>query len=109
MTEMEYKAVKALANCRFLPGTFEKRIARQWAEKAAKDLLAPMTDKGRACLWRLVWKYRKQIDDDIVNYAMLQTEIPAAQTELAKQIAKNDRKVGQLSLMSSCEGLEGRP
>lgn len=98
MTEMEYKAVKALANCRFLPATFDKRIARQWAEKAARDLLAPMTAKGRACLWRLVWKYRRQIDDEIVNYAMLHTEVLAAQKELARQIAKNDRDVAQLSL-----------
>lgn len=99
MTEMEYKAVKALANCRFLPGTFDKRIARKWAEKAAQDLLAPMTDKGRACLWRLVWKYRRQIDDEIVNYAMLQTEVPAAQKELSKQLAKSDKAVQQLTLV----------
>lgn len=100
MTEIEYKAVRALANCSFLPGTFDKRIARKWAEKAAKDLLAPMTEKGRACLWRLVWKYRRQIDQEIVDYAMLQTEHPAAQKELAKQIAKNERDVAQHGLFT---------
>lgn len=98
MTEMEYKAVRALASCRFLPGTFDKRIARQWAEKAAKDLLAPMTVKGRACLWRLVWKYRRQIDDEIVNYAMLQTDVPAAQKELGRQLRRAVRASAQGTL-----------
>lgn len=98
MTEMEYKAVRALATCSFLPATFDKRIARKWAEKAAKDFLAPMTDKGRTCLWRLVWKYRRQIDQEIVDYAMLQTEVPAAKKELEKQVAQTTREVGQLSL-----------
>ena len=100
MTEMEYKAVRALANCSFLPATFDTRIARKWAEKAAKDFLAPMTEKGRACLWRLVWKYRRQIDQEIVDYAMLQTEVPAAKKELAQEIAKNEREMAQHDLFA---------
>lgn len=96
---MEYKAVKALANCRFLPATFDKRIARQWAEKASKDLLAPMTEKGRACLWRLVWKYRRQISDDVVEYAMLQTDVPAAQKALSIEMDKRLAESAQGTLL----------
>lgn len=63
MTPFELKAVQALALCSFLPGSFEKRIARQWKEKADRDPKEPMTERGRACLWRLIWKFRRQISD----------------------------------------------
>ena len=64
MTKMERQAVAALSNCSFLPGCFEKRITRLWKEKMDRAPREPMTDKGRACLWRLVYRYRRQIGDE---------------------------------------------
>lgn len=66
MTDLERKAIHALANCSFLPGTFDKRIARQWAEKANKNPDEPLTEKGRRMLFILCHKYRRQISNNEV-------------------------------------------
>jgi hypothetical protein len=89
MTDLECKAIDALAGCTFLPGSFDKRIARQWHDMAKRDPLKPMTVKGRACLWRLVWKYRRQIGDTaLIEYAALTCDVPAAQKALDAQMSK---------------------
>lgn len=63
MTEREHYAANQLARCSFQPGSFEKRFAKQIKAKAVSDN-PEITEKGRACLWRLVYRYRRQIPDE---------------------------------------------
>jgi hypothetical protein len=101
MTDIEYRAIGELAGCSFLPATFDKRIARQWYEMSQRDMLKPMTEKGRAMLWRLVWKYRRQIaDKKIVEYAALITDVPAAQKYVAEQLSEKVAESNQPSLFA---------
>jgi hypothetical protein len=61
MTAFEQEAVRVLSLCSFLPSSFDKRLVRRWAESLETQPRRPMTEKGKAYLWRLVWKYRRQI------------------------------------------------
>jgi hypothetical protein len=98
MEDIEYKAIKSLAACTFLPGTFDKRIARQWSEMADRDREKPMTKKGRRFLWVLVWKYRRQIgDDEVLDYAKLVSEHPNAQKALHDDMAKRQTRMAQMT------------
>ena len=56
------KAIKALfEECTFLPSSHNKRFVRNlYYMRIAGD---PMTDKQLANLWRLVWRYRRQVSD----------------------------------------------
>jgi hypothetical protein len=60
MTDDERAAVAGLWRCTFLPGSWDKRFARALAQR---DASKPLSDKQRDWLWRLVWKYRRQIPD----------------------------------------------
>jgi uncharacterized protein (TIGR02996 family) len=55
---IERQAIELLAGCNFLPGSFDKRFARTLGEYKPDHRL---TAKQRACLWKLVKKYRRQI------------------------------------------------
>lgn len=62
MSEREKYAARKLQRCSFLPGSKEKRFVR------AMEILSRTEDprisvKQRAELWRLVWRYRRQIPD----------------------------------------------
>lgn len=57
MTSGERDIATALGSCSFLPGSFDKRFARQLQERKEK----PMTEKGRAMMLKLAVKYRRQI------------------------------------------------
>ena len=63
MTELETKAAKALWRCTFLPGSYNKHFARAMDTIARSD--EPLaTEKQCTNLWRLVWRYRRQIQDN---------------------------------------------
>lgn len=51
-------AIEALARCSFLPGSWDKRFARDMAATAEDYRL---TAKQRQCLWKMAWKYRRQM------------------------------------------------
>ena len=55
MTEKERGLVQALASCRFLPGSWDKRFVK---DMAAQTLV---TEKQAQQIARLAWKYRRQI------------------------------------------------
>ncbi len=66
MTEIEIRGCYALSGCTFLPGTPHKRFARDMGHVAANNE-APVISEGQAAqLWRLVYRYRRQIRDAVL-------------------------------------------
>lgn len=63
MTDQEKYAARCLARCTFLPGSYNKRFARAM-EALAEDEDAGLTKRQRTNLWRLIYRYRRQIADD---------------------------------------------
>lgn len=62
MKQIQIKALSLLSGCTFLPGSFDKRFMRDLSalpDKQTKEL----TEKQNRCLWKLVYKYRRQHDD----------------------------------------------
>ena len=73
MTDEEARASLALGACSFSVGTFDKRFARGLSGSARTK--REITDKQAAVLWRLVYRYRRQIPEDaIVDFAMRRVE-----------------------------------
>lgn len=63
MTDLEVKGCRALARCTFLPGTPHKRFARDMGA-TAENMAEPAISAAQARqLWRLVWRYRRQIGE----------------------------------------------
>jgi hypothetical protein len=62
ITDRERAAIEALYSCRMLPGSYEKRFSRDMAAVAQSDT-AEMTDGQRRYLWRLVYRFRRQIGE----------------------------------------------
>lgn len=65
MDEEEKQAAQALAKCTYLPGSFEKRFARDM-DSIARGEHPTITAKQRVWLWKQVHRYRKQIKDKIL-------------------------------------------
>ena len=63
ISERERYAIQRLAKCRFLPGSREKRFARDMAALADSDT-PHITARQRAYLWIMVYRYRRQISDE---------------------------------------------
>ena len=63
MTEQEKDAALALSKCTFLPGSFEKRFARDMASIVNGEM-PQITPKQKIYLWRLTYKFRRQINND---------------------------------------------
>lgn len=62
MTENQRKMIKALNKCIFLPGSFDKRFARDMYSIMTNDNAdKPLTEKQGGYLAKLFHKYRKQI------------------------------------------------
>jgi uncharacterized protein (TIGR02996 family) len=55
------KAATALLGCNFAPATFDKRFVRDVCTPVYYGQADELTPAQRACLWRLVWRYRRQI------------------------------------------------
>lgn len=88
MTRTEIRAVNALSLCSFLPGSFDKRIVRLWGEAARERPKRPMSEKGRAFMWRLVWKYRRQILDEELVAAARKKREAAERAHIYRQVRK---------------------
>ena len=68
MTPEEVSMASALGACRFTPASFDKRFARTMADKARQAV--PLVSFAHAALLReKVRRYRRQIDDHIVDLA----------------------------------------
>lgn len=73
MTALEQDAARALGKCTYLPGSFEKRFARDMASHASSES-PQITERQRAWLWKQVYRYRKQIKDkDLIEQAARET------------------------------------
>lgn len=72
MTELEQRACRALGSCTFLPGTPHKRFARDMAFASVID--KPMISEGQVRqLWRLVYRYRRQIGSkELIEHAQVE-------------------------------------
>ncbi len=68
ITENEARAIKALSRVTFVPNTFHKRFARDM--QSHKEL----TPRQRATLWRIVVRFRRQIDGEVVAMARREIE-----------------------------------
>ena len=75
MTADEAQLAYALARCKMVPGSYNKRFSRDLAGMAhqGKDL----TDPQRRNLLKLVIRYRRQIPADLVELAkQMQAAVP---------------------------------
>ena len=73
MTDRGREAARALSACRFLPGSFDKRFAQSMAALAGKGDGA-LTEKQHRLLWKMVYRYRRQIPDTVSGDAALVKE-----------------------------------
>ncbi len=69
----ERAAIEALAKCRFSPGSFAKRFARDLAAMPEDTLFSP---KQRQCLWQHAVKYRRQLHKVHVEKAKAWLAVP---------------------------------
>jgi len=66
-TDIEIRAMIQLGTCRFTPASFDKRFAQNMRSFALNATPAPqVTEREVACLWRKVWRYRRQISDKTI-------------------------------------------
>ncbi|GAB3303787.1 hypothetical protein GCM10027348_32080 [Hymenobacter tenuis] len=64
MTPAEQLAARSLAECKFLPGGWDKRFAHDMAVRSHYHT-SDLTDLQRKHLWNLVHRYRRQIPQHI--------------------------------------------
>ncbi len=68
MTPLERAATTALGKCSYLPGSGDKRYAKQIAAKP--DEFA-FTLKQQDRLWETCWKYRRQLPLEVARMASI--------------------------------------
>ncbi len=70
MTPAEIAAAKALSPSRisYLPGSFEKRFARDMAALAEAQPEKELSEKQRAFLLKMTWRYRKQLRSESYHW-----------------------------------------
>ena len=61
MTPLEQRAAKALVQCSMLPASRDKHFARWVANVAEKTPQRDLSEGARWVLWKLVWRFRRQI------------------------------------------------
>lgn len=66
MTEDQVKLATALGRVTYLPGTNEKRFARNMASIAEYRPDIEITEKQAAYMTSLAWKFRRQMPADLV-------------------------------------------
>lgn len=69
-TDRDIQAIKALRKCTFLPGSYNKRFVRSLYSMALTQ--EPMTNNQLVNLWRLVWRYRRQHEEQrLIDLAVM--------------------------------------
>lgn len=63
-TPLEIARANALSDCRFTPGTFHKRFARETCSHIALNGI--ITQKQAECIERMAWTYRRQLPPQLV-------------------------------------------
>lgn len=88
MTEEERRAALALGACTFSVGTFDKRFARGLRGAAASS--REISEKQAALMWRLVWRYRRQFQEEalvVVAMRRVEADHPCSCPDAAKVFA----------------------
>lgn len=67
MTPDEQEAVQSLDNCRLLPGIWDKRFIRSLARQLEARPERSLTEKQLSQLARMVWRYRRQLPEKLVE------------------------------------------
>jgi uncharacterized protein (TIGR02996 family) len=82
-------AAIVLQACNFAPATFEKRFVRNVCPGLSDDSTQELSPSQRFNLWRLVWRYRKQIlaHGDMYHGAMA-WQIPKANRRYLLRVAE---------------------
>lgn len=78
MTAQETALAIALGACRFVPGSWEKRFARDMAARARARPEDPLMPKQARWLRRLHHKYRRQIPSHRCNFRCRLEELPGS-------------------------------
>lgn len=65
MTDLERRAVSALDPVTFPVASFWKRLRRSLAGQAAQEN-PTISDRQAACLWKTVWRFRRQVLDQTI-------------------------------------------
>ena len=68
MTTAEIEISISFNRVTFLPGSWDKRYARQWANQAESNPAYELTDKQSEWIYRLLYKYRRQLPDIYEKY-----------------------------------------
>lgn len=68
MTQDEIQIATNLYACTMLPGTFDKRFVTDMYFRSKQQEPKPLSDKQNEILYRLVYKYRKQIPHTYEKY-----------------------------------------
>jgi hypothetical protein len=65
--DLESAAMRAIGpgNVTYLPGSFDKRFGRNMAALAEAEEYA-LSERQRWLLWRMVWRYRRQIGSQLL-------------------------------------------
>ncbi|MGH9594808.1 MAG: hypothetical protein ACRD5L_17085 [Bryobacteraceae bacterium] len=61
MSDLEIRAIARLADCRMRPGSWEKKFVRDLWHLLRRDSKIELTRKQKLWVWRLVWRFRRQI------------------------------------------------
>jgi len=85
MTKEEQDICLALGRARYLPGSFDKRFANNVSSIARTDPDKELTEKQREWIYRLLFKYRKQLD---VTYSRYKDHPLCSQKEPRKPVIK---------------------
>jgi hypothetical protein len=89
LNDLDLLAAKLLSGCTLLPGSYNKRFARDVA------IQRQMTPKQYRLLWALCFRYRRQIHDRAVNAEA--TRLAALWPKKTKATARIKRKVGHIA------------
>lgn len=73
MTENQRRMAIALGACTFVPGIGTKRFALNMAEAAQREDSPELTEKQAAYLCQAVFRFRRQIEKDVVLLALAES------------------------------------
>jgi hypothetical protein len=74
MTERQIALIRALAECSFLPASFDKRFARRLRMLANDKPGATLSKAQHATLLGLIHRYRRQLSTTIIEAARDEAE-----------------------------------
>lgn len=96
MTFHEIELAKALGNCSYLPGTSQKRFARDILFLAEHSPDRELSDRQRHYMQLMAWRYRRQMPRHLVPAAKPEDLPP--RPKMSKRKAKKAESEGKVSV-----------